>query len=54
MEPLDFAYAVQNASDVRVRGARHVFGDPGATTGSIHLLIPSEWWIPGAPVHDVP
>lgn len=46
------AYAVQDASEFVVCGDRHF--DRSASTGSIDVLIPSEWWISGAPVHEVP
>ena len=48
------AYTVQDPSAVRVCDDVHWGFGPGATTGSIDVLIPSQWLASGAPVHEVP
>lgn len=48
------AYAVQDPSEIWVCDDRHFDFGPGASAGSIDILIPSEWWTSGAPVHEVP
>lgn len=47
------AYTIQRSSTRMVCESAHF--DPGLpATGTITVLIPSEWWRPGAPVHEVP
>lgn len=46
------AYATQDSSEMLVCSDTHY--NATAPTGSIDVLIPSDWWRSGAPVHNVP
>lgn len=48
------AYTVQDPSAMRVCDDVHWDFGPGATKGSIDVLIPSQWLESGASVHEVP
>lgn len=54
IEAPGIAYAVQDPSGISVCANSHSDLGAGMQSGSVDILIPSDWWTPDAPVHDVP